>query len=204
MQLALSIYGAVLSTTLGVLTVARYMRERPRISVEATPVALTASEGDDTHGVLVQVRQGDDLHWKEADVEICVRNAGDRACQISEVFVETRKTINQVKPQGLPIVLAPNTACTLRVQPEVLAPKILQDDQMVDQQVEAVGVFDALGKRHCISAKNLTALLGYCRGLPLRTWVYQHRETGDRVIAFQPKDEVILVTKGRELRDICR
>ena len=134
--------------------------------------------------------------WEEADIEVRVRNSGDRACQISDVFVETDKAIQQVKPAGLPIVLDPNTGCSLRVQPELFAPKVLKDDEMVDQSVESVGVMDALGKKHRISEENLEQLLRRCRELPLRTAIYQHKETGNRVIAFQVKDQATLVTKG--------
>jgi len=60
-ELLLPIYGALLSTGLAVLTIVKFLRERPRISVEATPISTPASEGDDTHGVLLRVRRGDHL-----------------------------------------------------------------------------------------------------------------------------------------------
>lgn len=69
MQLILGIYGAVLSTCLAILTIAKFLRERPKISVDARTVSMTASEGDDTHGVLVQVAHGDDTLWEEHDLK---------------------------------------------------------------------------------------------------------------------------------------
>lgn len=196
MGLLLAIYGALLSTALAVLTIVKFLRERPRISVEAIPLTATASEGDETHGVLVRVRRGDDVVWEQADIEIRIRNAGDQASQITDVFVETATAIQQVRPNDLPVILDPNTSCSVRVQPEYFAPKTTSDEgELEDVPVEAVGVFDALGKKHRISKENLATLVRRCGELPLRTAVYKHKETGNVVVAFQVKDPGTIVPK---------
>lgn len=196
-QLVLAIYGACLSTTLAALAIAKFLRERPRISVDAVPISIIASEGDDTHGVLVRVRRGDDLLWEEADIEIRVRNAGDKACQISDVFVETPTAIQEVRPNGLPIILDPNTSSSVRVQPEYFAPKTpTESGELAGIAVEAVGVFDALGKKHKISNENLAMLVRRCFELPLRTALYKHKDTGNVAVAFQAKDAATIVNKN--------
>jgi len=197
-ELLLAIYGAGLSTALGALTALKFLRERPRISVEAIPMSMPAAEGEKTHGVLVRVTHGDDLLWEEADIEIRVRNAGAQACQISDVFVETATAIQQVRPTGLPVILDPNTSCSVRVQPEYFAPKGLSNDgRLSDLPVDAVGVFDGLGKKHRISRENLTTITARCRALPLRTAVYKHKEKGHLVVAFQVNDAATIVAKNQ-------
>lgn len=139
MQLLLGIYGAVLSTCLAILTTAKFLRERPKISVDATPVSMTASEGKDTHGVLVQVTHGDDTLWEEHDIEIRVRNSGAQARQISDVFIEIATVVHQVRPTGLPVVLDPNMSHSVRVQPEYFVPKRLTPaGSLEDESVQTV------------------------------------------------------------------
>ena len=197
-ELVLAIYGAILSTTLGALTVLKFLRERPRISVEAVPVSMPAAEGEKTHGVLVRVKHGDDILWEEADVEIRVRNAGAQACQITDVFIETATAIQQVRPTGLPVVLDPNTSSSVRVQPEYFAPKgLTSDGRLNDIVVDAVGVFDGIGKKHRISTANLTTITARCRALPLRTAVYKHKEKEHLVVAFQVNDAATIVSKNQ-------
>jgi hypothetical protein len=196
MELMLAIYGALISTALAVLTFVKFLREKPRISVEATPIFTPAAGDDETHGVLVRTRRGDDILWEEADIEIRVRNAGAQACQITDVFVETATTSQQVTPIGLPVVLEPKTSCSVRVQPEYFAPKApAEEGGMKEVTVEAVGVFDALGKKHPIPNKNLVTLVRFCSELPLRTARYKHKETGNIVVAFQVKDTATIVLK---------
>jgi hypothetical protein len=196
MPLLLGIYGAVLSTCLAILTIAKFLREKPRISVEAIPVSIAASEGQDTHGVLMRVKHGGEILWEEADIEIRVRNSGAQACQISDVFIETASMIHQVRPKGLPVVLDPNMSYSVRVQPEYFAPKDLKTEGgLANVPVEAVGVLDGLGKKHPIPAANLTMIVNRCAALPIRTAVYKNKVTGKLVSAFQVKDAATLVSK---------
>lgn len=192
----LAIYGALLSTGLAVLAFAKFRRERPLVSVDATTVFTPAREGDDTHGVLIHVERGDDILCEEADVEIRIRNAGAAACQISDVFVETATEIQQVRPEGLPIILTPNTSVSVRVQPEYFVPKRpTKEGDLELTRVQAVGVFDALGKKHLISKENLASLVQQCGKWPLRTALFKHKESGNTVMAFQAKDRATILKK---------
>ena len=197
MAITLGVYGAVLSTALGIITIIKFLRERPRISVEAGPVWSAADESAETHGVLVRVQRGSDIVTNEVDVEFCLRNSGGQSLQITDVFVETGSTISQVRPEGLPAILAPNTSHTVRVQPEYFAPrKPNHAGGLEAEDVEAVGVYDALGKKHQISQGNLSELLRTCNELPLRIGRYRHKTTGAIISAFQIKDKATLVRKG--------
>lgn len=197
-QTLVAIYGAVLSTALAVLTLLRFLSERPRITVGAQRVAKATVETSASHGVLMRVRHGDDVLLEEVDVEITVANAGIQGCQITDVFIETATSFHLVRPEGLPIILATNTSCAVLVQPEVFAPKRLsKDGKLIDESVEGVGVFDAVGKKHRIPKKNLIAIVDECRQLPLRTAVYQNKETGNLVVAFKLHDTARLLPKHK-------
>lgn len=196
LQSILTIYGAILSTALAAITFVKFFRERPRISVEAIPISTSSTEGVETHGILVRVQRGVDVLWEEVDIEIRIRNTGAQACQITDVFVETEAAIQQIRPSELPVILDPNTTYSVRVQPEYFAPKTpTSDRKLVGIPVEAVGVFDGLGKKHFISKNNLATLVQRCSELPLRTALYAHRETGNVVAAFQAKDNATIVMK---------
>jgi hypothetical protein len=199
-QTILAIYGAALSTFLAALTWVKFVKEKPRISVKATPIFFSATEHADTHGVLVNVQRGDDTVLEEADIEFRVRNAGSQACQINSVFVETTEWIHQITPIGLPIVLPPNTGCAVRIQPEYFAPKnISTDGKLSDMGVLSAGVIDVLERKHLLSGKNLRIVTSQCQELPLRTAAYRHKESGRFVTAFQVKDAATLISKKNSL-----
>jgi hypothetical protein len=198
MNLVLAIYGAILSTGLALLTAIKFLRERPRISVECIPLCRTAREGSETHGVLVRVLHGDDVLWEEADVEIRVCNAGTQACQVTDVFVETATEVQKIRPNGLPVILEPRTSCSVYVQPEYFVPKTpTESEGLIDIPVEAVGVYDALAKKHRISRGNLATLVRWCAELPVRTSLFRHKDTGNVVVAFKAKDPATIVRKTR-------
>ena len=197
LKLILAAYGAVLSTSLAVLTLVKFLRDRPSISVEATTVFSPSSEGADTHGILICVKRGDDELWEEVDIELCIRNSGDKACQICDVFIEQENVIQQIRPEGLPVVLEPRTQSVVRVQPEYFAPKVMGEKrELVPDSILAAGVFDALGEKHSILSENFEKLVDQCATLPVRTSVYQHKETGNHVIAFKVKDASKIVRKN--------
>jgi hypothetical protein len=84
-----------------------------------------------------------------------------------------------------------------RVQPEYFAPKDLTaEGALANIPVEAVGVLDGLGKKHRISADNLSRVVNKCAGLPVRTAVYKHKQTGNLVVAFHVKDASTMVSKN--------
>ncbi len=61
--------------------------------------------------------------------------------------------------------------------------------------MEAVGVFDGLRKKHCITKSNLMALVIKYTELPLRSVLYAHRQTGRLVEAFHIRDAGTIVMK---------
>ncbi len=195
MESALALYGALLSTVLAGISVLKFIRERPQVLVEADIISLPADEGADTHGVLVRVQRGNDLMREEKDVEVRIRNAGHQAIQITDVLVETADAIPQIRPEGLPITLEPNTQHSVLVQPECFVPKTLRGTDLHYVPVVSVGVLDALAKKHRISKENLEALLAHCRALPVRTGAYRHRKTGTMIVALQARDSITMVSK---------
>ncbi len=200
----LALYGALLSTVLAAISILKFTREWPRISVEAKIVSSAADEGADTHGVLVRVQRGDSLLWEEKNVEVRIRNAGNQAIQITDVLVETADAVLQIRPKGLPVMLEPNAQHSVRVQPECLVPKTPCGKGLHDVPVVSVGVLDALARKHRVREENLEALITYCRALPVRTGAYRHRETGSIIAAFQAKDSITIVSKkAGPAQEIC-
>jgi hypothetical protein len=198
LELFLAIYGALLSTVLGVLAILKFFWERPRLLVDAVTVSASAKEGEDTHGVLVPTNgMGSEILWESIDVEIRVRNSGGQACQIIDVFVEHARVIHHVRPSNLPAIIDPYTTLSVRVQPEYFAPKsVMSGGHLRDLPVEAVGVSDGLGRRHEISTENLEMLMARCRALPLRTRAVRHKETGKLAVTFQVKDSETIAYKN--------
>lgn len=199
-QLILAIWGAVLSTVLAIMNVAKEYRQRPKILIDATMSFRPCSEDEDTHGVKVKVQRGHDVLLEEALVEFTVRNAGLQPIQISAVYVKVESTITQVVPSGLPVVLQPNTSVTVKIQPELIAPlkldeKMPKADNLLPVEVVSIGVYDALGKKHPIKKESLSKLVTSCRELPLRIGVFKHKETGNLVTAFQSKDQMMLINE---------
>ena len=72
-----------------------------------------------------------------------------------------------------------------------------QDGALIDETVEGIGVFDAVGKKHRVPKKNLIAIVDKCRQLPLRTAVFKNKETGNLVVAFQIHDAARLMPKHK-------
>ena len=199
-ELLLGAWGAIVSTGVAFFTIRKTLRERPKIVItERLTNASVADETKDVHGVLVQVKHGDDLLWEEVNVEVQVANAGLQALQIVCVYVETPAHLMQIVPEGLPVVLEPNRTVFLSIQPEFLAPPaeaVPSGDIALTDHVLAVGVIDALGTKHSIPSSRVERLVASCATLPLRIRIYQHKETGNKVSAFAVKDRFQLVRKS--------
>jgi len=65
LELALGIWGAVVSTAIAILQIFKAIREKPQITIDADTIHIPSSESESTHGVLVQVNRGDDLLWEK-------------------------------------------------------------------------------------------------------------------------------------------
>ena len=68
--------------------------------------------------------------------------------------------------------------------------------------MEAVGVFDGLRKKRCITKSNLTALVIKYTELPLRSALYAHRQTGSLVVTSQIRDAGTIVMKRPPNKDM--
>lgn len=199
-ELILAIWGALVSTILAVITIVKEYRQRPKILIDSTLAFRPSNEEEDTYGVKVNIKRGDDILTEEAFVEFTIRNAGLLPTQINAVYVEQEFIITQIIASGLPVTLQPNTSVTVKIQPEMIAPvklnvKESEDYSLDPEEVISIGVFDALGKKHSVNKDNLNKLVESCRKLPLRVGVYKHKKTGNLVIAFQSKDQSALIKK---------
>lgn len=133
--------------------------------------------------------------WEEKDGKLRIRNAGHQAIQITDVLVETADAIQQIRPEGLPIILEPSTQHSVRVQPECFVPKTLCGKDLHNVPVVSVDVLDALSTKHRLGEENLEALLAHCRALPVRTGAYRHGRTGTMIAAFQARDSITMLSK---------
>ena len=83
---------------------------------------------------------------------------GINTLQITNIFIETNSYIQQIYPDGLPVILQPRTSVTVRVQPEFFAPVSLKNFggnkyELIDDELISAGAFDGLGKKHKINKK---------------------------------------------------
>lgn len=191
-SLILASWGAFVSTSLAILQVIKFFKERPRLRVSASLSFATCGEDkEDTYGVKVMVKRGSDLLCEEALVSFTVRNFGLQSLQISSIYVETFKSITQIIPENLPVILQPNTSITVNIQPEWLSER----GNKKSLPLQSAGVLDALGKKHSLDRKELGELQSACEELPLRIGTFRHNETGDLVTAFAMKDPAVFINK---------
>ncbi len=178
----LAVWGAVLSTVLAIKTLVSAARDRPRISVDASLVFLSCSESDTTKGTKVyQEGRG----WSEVRIHIRVRNKGPQSLQIVSVFVQDSKTSHQIFPENIPAVLEARTQLETTIQKEWI-------DSV---NVQALGVLDAMGKRHNVRAKQLQEIVNRSNTLPSNKKKYRHKKTGEEIEAFQMTDRTTVNAK---------
>ena len=125
---------------------------------------------------------------------------GINTLQITNIFIETNSYIQQIYPDGLPVILQPRTSVTVRVQPEFFAPVSLKNFggnkyELIDDELISAGAFDGLGKKHKINKKRLSLLNKKINELPLRRGIYKNKKRGNVVIAFQAKDKAKIIKK---------
>jgi len=162
---------------MALLQIFKAIRGKPQITIDADTIHIPSSESESTHGILVQVNRGDNLLWEEIDVELTIRNSGYASLQIANVFIETNSYIQQIYPDGLPVISQPRTSVTVRVQPESFAPASLGDFgdnkyELIDGELISAGVFDGLSKRHKINDRRLSLLNKKIKELPVRGGIY--------------------------------
>ncbi len=181
----LAIWGALLSTVLGVVELLKHLGDRARILVEADLSFRPTEPEAATKGTRVQTKHG----WQEVLLSIRMANRGRRPMQITACVVEENNGhMTQVIPDQMPVVLDPNTSLQVEIQKEWLD----------EGEVTFFGVVDALGRKHGASGDALLGLLRRCRELPTNRKQYRHKETGELVTAFQAKDQAVLSRRRKD------
>jgi hypothetical protein len=191
-EIALAVWGAVLSTVLALRQVIVWWRDRPMITVDVrlSRVALGLDPEDrDPRSVVVTNEKS---LQEGVSLAVGVVNHGERATQVVSVVFEGSRAETQVVAVGLPAVLEPETRLDLRVQPEWVA---MQGDDL-----RAVGVLDALGRKHTVSTAELRELVATVDALPTRVRRYKRKEDTDprldaEITAFQAHDRYVLIRR---------
>lgn len=199
-ELFLAIWGAVISTVLAIIAIIKELQQRPKLKIEAELLLRSCQEDEETHGVKISVKRGDDILFEEAVVMFTIRNIGLKSIQVNAIFVETENEVTQIIPTNFPATLESNTSIASEVQPEWFVPSKLSEnkkhkEKLKPEKVISIGIFDALGNKRIIAQEMADKLLTSCKKLPLRIGVFKHKRTGNLVSAFQVKDKSILVKK---------
>lgn len=185
----LSIWGALLSTALGILQFIKHNSDKPKISVTANLTYSTCSEEDSVKGTKVL---DDHNSWHEVLINIGIINRGNKAIQISAVILETENENNiryemRIIPNGFPVVL--NPLCSVDVN--------IQKEWIDYENVTCFGVVDGVGGYHCIPKETFHKLWLQSNNLPSNKKKYVRKDNPKEVVmAFQQKDKGILVRKA--------
>lgn len=203
-ELFLAIWGATIATILAVKEILAAIRNRTDIRVAAVMTYAASTEGVDTHGTLYRDMQTNPPAWKEANIEIIVKNQGEQPCQITDVLIEDEVNYVRVTPPQLPAILAPKSSIALLVQPEVVDMRLpTPADGSVPPQgppVLSIGVLDGLGKFYRASDDQVTRVVTAARALPLRFVEDRQSEPGLIRWALQMKDIGKVQSKRQEFR----
>jgi hypothetical protein len=185
-QTLLSVWGAALSTILGLVQIIKQIQDTPRIRLASELAFSPIEENADVKGTKVLTSHG----WQEVLLGVRVANHGRRAIQITSCIVEeSGGSVTQIIPVQLPVVLDPGTLVELKIQKEFLD----------DPDVSRFGVVDALGRVHQVRDTVLRDLVRRCRELPTNRKKYRNEETGEVVHAFQAKDKTVLSNHKKRL-----
>ena len=188
----LSIWGAVVATTLAIIQIVSRYRDKPNIKVSANLVLHTRNENEELKGTRVVVE--DSGLVREVLLAVTAANHGKQPLQLTGVILEEESTgnVTQVLPERLPAVLDPLSSITVEIQKEWL-------DQT---ETTLLGVVDALGHRHSITRRKLEEVMKRCAELPTNKRKYVRRDDPNEVVtAWQPCDaSVITNTNGPAVR----
>ncbi len=186
LRTTIAIWGAALSTILGIKTLISVARDRPRIRVSADLLYLPCSKDAQTKGTKIHDENGG---WREVRIGITASNAGSKSLQLVSVYLLGNDRSDQIFPENIPVVLEPRTQVETTIQKE-----------WVDNtHVVELGVLDALGKRHAIAPVELDAIVAKSNLLPSNKKKYRHKETNEEVEAFQVADRTSLHSKIRKV-----
>jgi len=171
----LAFWGAALSSVLAALQVIQFIRNRARLRV-AAEVRLEASDAGE--------------HAKNASIAVSITNHGWRSAQILGVVLleGESETTFQIISSGFPVVL----------QPATQVEAVIQIEWLHYHHPSAVGVVDALGGRHLLSADALAGLVASAEAIPSTVRYYRRRDDPAVVVkAFQVKDATVRFKRAR-------
>lgn len=199
----IALYGAVVATGVAAFQVVAHFRDNPRITVTASFSCSAASEArqSTTRGTLRRVERGGVVLTEEMLISFNVVNRGRRAVQISSVYCEELQVSAfrtfELTPAPLPVTLEPLSSVEMSIQKEVI--------DMVDS-VSSMGVIDALGRRHEISADDLIGIARVSWNTPTRVSWYRRRDSLEvpSVRAFQMQDNARLHSRAAHTGRISR
>ncbi len=171
-QLFLAIWGAVLSTILAVERILSAIRDRPDIKVDAVMTYAASAQGADTHGTLFLDEANTPPAWKEANIEIIVRNRGEKPAHVDAIFVEDEATAILVTPAGVPCEIPPKASRRLLIQPELAAmrtpARVGHDESPIVWRLLGIGIVDGQRKKYFASQDQLDRIVRAVNTLPLR------------------------------------
>ena len=182
-NILLAIWGAALSTILGVMQLFKFSNDKPSVQLYADFIFNSISKDDECKGTKALVAEN---RWNEILLQVKVANSGRRALQITSVIFENATGGSvQVIPEGLPVVLDPLVSIEVTMQKEWLD----------SAPVTMVGVTDALGNKHKLKAKMLQSLQERNKKFPTNWKKYIEKDNKDKppLIAFQVKDKATFV-----------
>jgi hypothetical protein len=195
----LSVYGAVLATSIALAQFVTWWRKRVRVEVRTRIVrsSLGGVEPQISRGTAVRVVRHADEFWEEILVGLEVRNKGGTPVQIVAVLVEFvdsgMVTSFQIVPDPLPSVLQPGTRIECSVQKEFLDSA---------SAVTFFGVVDALGRRYAPPKAESIDVIGSSWCLPTRIGQFRSRKDANAppVSAFPARDRAQMSQSSAPMR----
>lgn len=185
---SLSLWGAFISTILGIIRLIEFFRNKIKILVRAQLVFNPINEDEECKGTKVNIERAG---LKEILLEVEVINSGRRAIQITSIVIEDNLTTNvtQVLPEKFPVLLDPLTSVKVEIQKE-----------WIDKtDVKFFGVIDALGKKHGIKTDSLKSLLAETNKYPSNKKKYVSKTNSKEIVeAFQVHDKSVITTRNNK------
>jgi len=185
----LLIWGSVLSTCLILFQFFKYFRNKPKISVELSFINRTTDEETEVKGTKVINERG---HFMEVLLHVVVKNHGQKAVQISAIFVKTNTNEKpyekRIIPDGFPVVI--NPLCSVEAE--------IQKEWIDDEKVVGFGIIDGLGNYCNVNKEKLISIVEQSNKMPSNKKQYVNKTNPDDIVfAFQSKDKFTLINKKK-------
>jgi hypothetical protein len=181
----LSIWGASLSTVLGLLTIYERTRTRPIIRTDASIEYCRARETPlFVVGALQTGPFETDVIEHEIYVEFKAQNYGGKPLSLHHIYIEDAKgNLSYIDSEGLPIVLEAHSSATFMVQKEYFDDIDISTGRRVMGDVVEIGFVDALDRRYSVRRKRLLAILKDSLTLPTGKALFKRKDHPEYVVA---------------------